>query len=281
MNAVWRLAFAALLLLATGCDQEAQDAAISEEAGTSKQVFLLPEGLVEVSGLAAASEMSVYAHNDEHGIVYEVSLEDGSVVRAFALGEPTVKGDFEGIAVADDRVYLLTSKGQIYEAPIGKHGERVVHNVYDTGLRDVCEFEGLTVDTEPDAFLLLCKRSSADLEAGVVHIYRWSVNDREPPEAPWLSIPYNIESKKGKTLSIRPSAIERRPDGGFVVAVAQEYLLLEINPDNEITSVNKLKKKDHPQAEGITVMPSGAVVVADEGAHRGPGRITIYEGALE
>ena len=97
--------------------------------------FFLPQGLSEISGLAVASPNTVYAHNDEYAIVYEIALDTGKALKAFALGKPTVKGDFEDIAVRGGNVYLLASDGHLYEAPIGEHRQRVRYNVYDTGVR--------------------------------------------------------------------------------------------------------------------------------------------------
>ena len=57
------------------------------QMGDASNHFQLARGLTEISGLAVASENSVYAHNDEHGIIYEIALSNGEIVAAFALGE--------------------------------------------------------------------------------------------------------------------------------------------------------------------------------------------------
>ena len=106
------------------------------------QVNLFP-GLMEISGLALGADGTVFAHNDEHGIIYQLRTIDGEVERAFALGDPTLEKDFEGIEIYNGRVYLLSSRGKIYEAPIGEHKSRVKYNAYDTGVGDFCETEGL------------------------------------------------------------------------------------------------------------------------------------------
>ena len=70
--------------------------------------FYLPEGLREISGLAVASNNTVYTHDDNYAIVYEVDLNLQKAIKAFALGKPTVKGDFEDIAVRDGYVEGIT-----------------------------------------------------------------------------------------------------------------------------------------------------------------------------
>ena len=157
----------------------------------------LISGLMEVSGLAIGPENTVYAHNDEYGIVYQVRLDEGEVVRAFALGDPTIERDFEGIEVVGERVYLLTSKGRIYEALIGENKTRVKYNAYDTGAGDFCETEGLTLGPPADdgsaTFLILCKTPKRKTPKEKVskdrgRIYRWSLHARRPVQTPWLDV---------------------------------------------------------------------------------------------
>ena len=82
-----------------------------QQLGDAQNHFQLARGLTEISGLAVASENSVYAHNDEHGIIYEIDLSSGAILAAFALGEPTVQADFEGIAVFGQRIYPRDKRG--------------------------------------------------------------------------------------------------------------------------------------------------------------------------
>src|SRR5476651_788315 len=135
-------------------------ATVSDYLGqTPANQFYLPEGLSEVSGLAAASNNTVFAHDDNYAIVYEVDLKSGKTINAFALGNPTVKADFEDIAVRDGYVYLLTSDGRIFEAPVGENRKRVLYNAYDTGVGAHCETEGLANGTVEGDFLILCKKA--------------------------------------------------------------------------------------------------------------------------
>ncbi len=123
------------LLLLASCGRQ-------QEAGET--TYNLPSELNEVSGLAAAGPDSVFTHDDEFAIVYEFRLTDGHILRTFALGDPTIEGDFEGIAAADGRVFLVTSDGLIYSAAPGENGKRVPYRVYDSGVGPRCEVEGLS-----------------------------------------------------------------------------------------------------------------------------------------
>lgn len=87
---------------------------------TARERISLPERLREISGLAMTADGRALAHDDEVGIIYEIDHRQGRVVKEFRLGNDTVRADFEGIAVAGDRIYLVTSDGTIYESPEGR-----------------------------------------------------------------------------------------------------------------------------------------------------------------
>ena len=89
----------------------------SLDAESMKQ-WRLPDRLNEISGLALTSNGRLFAVGDEVAIIYELDYDRGRIVKRFALGKPVVKGDFEGIAVVDDLIYLTTSAGRVYIAAV-------------------------------------------------------------------------------------------------------------------------------------------------------------------
>ena len=248
-----------------------------EVIGTPRQLPLV-NGLREVSGLAAASEYSVYAHNDEHGIVYEIDLKDGSVVTVFALGSPTVSADFEGIAVKDRRVYLASSNGLLYEAMLGEHRKRVRYNIFDTGVGAFCEVEGLTITPEDGAFLILCKSARLpELESRLV-IFRWSVRDRIPVVKPWLSIPYGDFLSQQDARIFRPSALEwddKRK--ALIVLSARSHKLVVVSQVGRLLYKMDLPRDLHAQPEGVLLTSKGDIIIADEGPGRRPGMLSVYK----
>ena len=240
------------------------------------QQFFLPQGLSEVSGLAVASADTVYAHDDEYGIVYEIDLRHEKVVKAFALGKPTVKGDFEDIAVRAGYVYLLTSDGRIFEAPKGEHRKRVHYNVYDTGVADRCETEGLANGPTDDEFLILCKKPhQAALKERLV-IYAWNLRDHLHTVTAWLDVPLDGLVEELDQANFHPSAfIWRREQGTLLIVSAKNHMAIEIDQQGHLIARTKLRKELHPQPEGLALMPDGRLIVSDEG-QRGRGKISVY-----
>lgn len=271
-----RIGSALALFLALGAGASAQHRPVHLERATEH--FKLVRGLTEISGLAVASENSVYAHNDEHGIVYEIVLADGEVVAAFALGDPTAQADFEGIAADDGRIYLVTSTGLLYEAIIGAHRARVRYNVFDTGAGEFCEVEGITPGPAPAEFLLICKTARQAALKGRLLVFKWSLADRIPVRAPWLNVGLSGILTGEERINFRPSAIEwRGQNSSLLVLSARNQLLISLHRDGTVLFKKTLPKATHPQAEGVVIMPSGDLVIADEGTMRLPGALTIYK----
>jgi hypothetical protein len=238
--------------------------------------FFLPPGLSEISGLAVASPNSVYAHNDDFAIVYEIALDTGKTIKAFALGKPTVKGDFEDIAVRGGYVYLLASDGRLFEAPIGGHRQRVRYNVYDTGVGTHCETEGLSNGPQDGDFLILCKKPHEEPLKDRLVIYLWNLRDRAPVVSPWLNVPLDGLVEPLDQANFHPSALYwRRDRGSFLIVSAKGHSAIEIDEQGRLIDRLKLNKEEHPQPEGLTLMPDGRLVLSDEGP-RGHGKISIY-----
>ena len=236
----------------------------------------MPQGLMEISGLAAAAENRVFAHNDEFGIVYEIDLANGEIVGAFALGDPTVTADFEGIEAHDGRIYLVASDGKIYEAEIGAHRERKRFNVYDTGAE--CEVEGLARAPAPDEFFVLCKREKRKGPPERLRIYRWSLADRLPETAPAIDVSVATFVAPSERENFRPSAIEWDAAASRLMIVSSRTAILYLfDEDGAYRDRMQLSSSRHVQTEGLALTAAGALVTADEGAGRGAGLITVYE----
>ncbi|MEZ5921633.1 MAG: hypothetical protein R3C60_09820 [Parvularculaceae bacterium] len=237
--------------------------------------FALDAQLREVSGLTPASANSVFAHDDEYAIIHEISLEDGRIIRSFALGKPTVPGDFEGITRVGDVIYLTTSKGVILEASIAKHGHRSRFNMYETGAGDICNIEGIAPAAEAGAFLLLCKFSREEPQSRRLQIFEWSLKTRLQPARLVVDRPYDELLPKKAAKEFRPSDIYRDGKTGEFFILTVSGGVLQLNAKGEAIRYQPLDEKTHPQPEGLAIMANGDVIIADEGKKRA-GELTVY-----
>jgi hypothetical protein len=246
---------------------------LAADAGKEEK---LPRVLEEISGLATTPDGRLFAHNDERAIVYQIDQESGEVIKAFSLGVLGISGDFEGIAVAGERFFLATSAGQIVEFREGEAGSSVRYTIHSLGLGSRCEMEGLAFDEAEGALLMPCKTPRArDLEGHLV-VFSVPVNSMKPDPMPRIFLPLEELAARGLGDGFHPSAIEVHPQTrSLILVAAREESLLELSPRGEILATKGLKRKDHPQPEGVAFLPDGSLVLADEGQGK-RGTITRY-----
>ena len=247
------------------------------EAGSATH-WRLPGRLREISGLATTRDHRLLAHNDEAGVIYEIDFLNGSIVKQFQMADMAdpVADDFEGIAVADDQLFLVTSSGRIYETREGAEGESVLYRVYATGVGRECEIEGLAYDAGARELLLMCKDARNEELEGRLPIYRWSIDrKRLNTEVPVMAAIPDFTRHIGSNR-YRPSGIERHPESGnYFVVAARPGAIAEVTPSGEVVAARRFVAQWHRQIEGIAFAADGALIVADEGAG-GRARLTIY-----
>ena len=238
----------------------------------------LPRDLEEISGLAMTGDERLLAHNDERAIIFEIDYLQGSIVKSFQLADMNfpVAGDFEGIAATDDKIFLVTSSGRLFEFREGASGESVLFNVYTTGVGRDCEIEGLTYDRSQRGLLLMCKDARSLEMEGQLAIYQWSIDKKQLNGDVRLVIPVAEFSRHISGRKFHPSGIERHPvSGNLYVIAARQGAIAEITPAGQVVAVRKFPARWHRQVEGITFAADGTLIVADEGAGR-KGRLTLY-----
>lgn len=237
----------------------------------------IPAKLNEISGLALTGDERLLAVGDERAIVYELDYAEGRLVKAFAFGDPTLRGDFEGIAWHGQRVYLVTSGGTIYTAGEGADGERVPFREHRTGLGRDCEVEGLAADPEADQLMILCKRALRGSDLANPMIFVWSTKDRTVEWVRRIELPQaDIEAELG-AADLRPSGIARVPSSGhWLIVAAQQKALVEIDGNGALVAARRLPLAGrHRQPEGIELLADGRLLIADEAAGEEP-RLAVY-----
>jgi uncharacterized protein YjiK len=266
--------FAAAIMLAA-CDDAPRQAVKAESGDSSFRQWKLPDRLREVSGLALTRDMRLLAISDEEAVVYELDYRSGVLVKAFALGEPTLRGDFEGIAVLDEIVWLMTSKGRLVAAQEGQDGERVAFSEFATGAGDYCELEGLAEDPQSNSLLLACKQVFEAKDP--LRIFTVPIADGKPTGMTWADIPAAEIAARLNGKKVRPSAIALDPQtGNRLLLAANHAALINLAPDGSLIDAIILPGKSrHQQAEGIAISTDGLLLVADEGGD-GRARLAVY-----
>jgi uncharacterized protein YjiK len=252
------------------------DTALARYTGPASAEWRLPGRLREISGLAITPDDRLFAHDDEEAILYQIDYRSGTLLKAFAMGGPTVKGDFEGVAYVDERFYLVSSAGNIYESREGRDGERMRYNRYETGVGDYCEVEGLAFEPSDRTLLMLCKEAHVKQYRDFLTIFRWSMDERELARDSVLRIPLSDFPKDIADHGLRPSGIERHPvTGTYIIVAARETLLAEVTKDGKVLRIVHLPPNVHRQAEGITFASDDTMFISDEGGSS-RARLVLY-----
>lgn len=234
--------------------------------------FDLPGRLDEISGLAFAPDGRLFAHDDERARIHTIDVHTGQVGARFDLGAELIRDDFEGIAIVDERFFLVTSTGILYEFREGSDEEDVAFRRTDTGLGRGCEIEGLDHDAARDALVFACKRAQSDRDA--ILLPRIPLDPSAPRIDP-IRIARADVARVGLDPDFQPSALVVDPSGSILLASAVTEALLEIDASGSVLNGAQLRRGRHPQPEGIEIGPDGALYIADE-KNGQDARLSVY-----
>jgi uncharacterized protein YjiK len=234
------------------------------------QFVTLPSELNEISGLAATPDGRLFTHNDENGTITEVDAATGAIRKEFQLDGNAGAKDFEGIAIVENRFFITTSAGVIFEFAEGKAGETVPAKEYATALSRKNDIEGLCYDPLTNALLLACKERAGKGFDDMKAVYAFSLDSMKLIPQPRFLLPIAQLLPGARGDQFNPSGIEfNSRSRTFFIVAAEGKSLVEVSPEGAIVGQVKLDKF-HRQAEGITVMPDGALLISDEARGENP-----------
>lgn len=246
----------------------------------------LPGKLKEVSGLSIGDAGHfVWAVQDEKGVLFKVSLTDGSILQEIPFWKD---GDYEGIEKVGSELYVVKSTGTVYRIKENGTPEQTVEK-FNTLLGKNNDVEGLGYDRERNTLLLACKGSSQIETDSVVlekAIYSFSLDSLKLDPVPTYIIKFEDVHKFVKTtptlrqfeklseyfqpgetkFTFNPSGIAIHPiTGEIYILSGTKKLLLIMNASGEILHIEKMKKKMLPQPEGICFTSDGSLLISSEG----------------
>ena len=237
--------------------------------------WILPPELAEISGLALTPDGRLFAHDDESARITELDYRRGTVLKQFFVGEKELRGDFEGLVYVQDRFFLLSSTGTLYEFPEGTAEERVDYSTRDTGLGQECEFEGIAYDSTANALILACKTVLSTRFKNRLVLYRYALGDPDQTAISTLTIPYSEAIGANEWKQLRPTDLTVDPsNGNYVFVAAQEMALAALTPAGAVVFSRPLDSR-HPQAEGVAITKDGILIISDE-AVKNAATITLY-----
>ncbi len=191
------------------------------------------------------------------------------------MGRRFCDGDFEGLAYAKDRFFLLASDGKLYEFREGEAEERVDYKVHDTRLGKECEFESVAYDSTANELILACKNVRKEKLKDKLVLYRYSLGDSGGAGISEFTVPMSETIGANRWKKLHPSDITVDPfSGNYVLVAGPEKALVVLTPTGAVVSSRPLGGR-HPQAEGVAITRDGILIISDESVNA-PATITLY-----
>lgn len=218
--------------------------------------FIMPDQLKEISGLSYYKGNQLACVNDEEGNVFMYDFIKKEVVDKIPFGKD---GDYEGIEVVGDEVFVLKSNGKLKSFKIGVAYEREI----DCSDPDVLEYEGLAYDPKSKNLLLAAKERVKDKDDKKM-IYAYDFNKKTLFKN--ISIPQDQIKDEANGAKFKPSGIAVSPITGQIFVLASNgKKLLVLAEDGQKEVLVSLNPKTFVQPEGICFTPNGDLFISSEG----------------
>ncbi len=231
----------------------------------------LPDKLKEISGLSYYKKNQLVCVNDEQGKIFIYDINDKKIVNKIPFDKD---GDYEGVEVVGDEVFVLRSDGKLKGFKIGEAFEREI----DCSEPEVVEYEGLSYDPKSKYLLLVAKERRKDVDdKKMVYAYDF---DRKVLFK-HISIPEEQVKDEANGKDFKPSGIAVHPQTGqvFIIASSGKKLLI-LSEKGQKEALISLNSKVYRQPEGICFSPDGQLFISSEGKD-GDGYILRFEGIVK
>lgn len=229
--------------------------------------YNLPNKLKEISGLSYYKKNQLVCVNDEEGKIFIYDIKDEKIVDKIPFGKD---GDYEGVEVVGDEVFVLRSDGKLKGFKIGEAFEREI----DCSEPEVIEYEGLGYDQKSKYLLLVAKERTKDVDNKKM-IYAYDFDRKVLFKH--IAIPEEQVRDESNGKDFKPSGIAVHPRTGqtFIIASNGKKLLI-LSEKGQKEALISLNPKIYRQPEGICFSPDGQLFISSEGKD-GDGYILRFE----
>lgn len=266
---------------------------------TPDKTFVMPPELIEISGLGLSTDgRYLLAVQDEAGTVYWLDRVSGELKRTTKFAG---KGDYEGIEMVGEEIFVVKSSGTIYQI-LPNGGAYDIFKKYNFALGAENDVEGLAYDPIGHRLLLACKAQAETQSAAndpKRGIYAFDLYTMQLGEKPAVVILRNdlldflqqkssskdqhqllerFKKEDAESFAFAPSAIAVHPQTGhWYILSSVGKTLLVLDKNGKIVHFIKLKKKIHSQPEGLCFDQEGTMYIANEGKGGAPGKIHVFK----
>ncbi len=231
-----------------------------------KSIIKLSHSLDEISGLAITKDGKLFCHDDERGIVYQIDYNDGHIIKRFQLGKFGIDADFEAIAIAGTKFFLMASNGILYEFNEGKDLEKIKFKKHYLGFNSKFEFESLCYDETTNSLLFVCKKYSGKKNKKNRAVFSFSLKNNTPSKTPKFLISLSELKEKFNVKDFYPSAItiHSKTHDYFVLSSKGQPVLVRISNKGKLLNAYKLDKHIFVQPEGMVFISDTTLLISNE-----------------
>lgn len=243
--------------------------------------YTLPPSLNEISGIAILNENEIACVQDELGFIYVYDLRTLDITKEY---KTNLVGDYEGIALVGNTIYLLRSDGVLIEYPDFRSPNMKIKE-YILNLPSLNN-EGLCYDMKNYRLLIAAKikPGKEKQDKDIRYIYSFDLKTKVPNNVPILKlnvetieakakelklpIRYRTDKKTGAQISMfnfRPSEIAVHPlNKNIYVLSANDKLLLILDNAGTIKDLIALDPVLFNKAEGLAFLSNGMMLISNE-----------------
>jgi DNA-binding beta-propeller fold protein YncE len=260
---------AAAPVTATAASDQALDYTFDSPAAS----FDLPEALTEISGVAVLSDGNVAAVQDELGTVFILNPETGQIADQKAFGNPD---DYEGIALAGDRLFVLRSNGNLHELVNWQSASPTTREYETEVLSGDNDTEGLAYDALNNRLLIAAKEDpGAGLDEDAqraIYAFDLATNTVQPQPVFTINLA-DVDRMAPGEENFRPSSVAVHPETNEVYVLSSvRKVIVVLAQDGSVRAVWPLPESLFPQPEGLDFLPGGDLLISSEGGD-GPGKL--------
>jgi uncharacterized protein YjiK len=264
---VWMVLVCAVTLL-MGCKQQSYASPDGYDINRPQKENL-GKVLNEISGITFNDDNnSLLAISDSKEKVFQINL-DKQKLKDYTDKAVPPKSDIEDIARVDSTLYLLSSKGIIYEMP-GRKKDTIGIKSYAFPSNDQNDFETLYYDPSANGLIMICKHCPSDKGKEIRSAYRFDLTKKQFDPSQFFTFS-TAEVKKAlndEDAKFDPSAACIHPINKQLYILSSAGNLLVITDNRgKIIEAYKLNPDQFPQAEGIAFASNGNMFITNEGKY--------------
>ena len=267
----WAPALVCAITLLTGCKQQSYTSPDGYDIN-KPQKENLGKVLNEISGICFNDDdNSLLAISDSKEKVFQINI-DKQKLKDYTDKVVPASSDIEDIAKVDSAVYMLNSKGIIYEVSDKKH-DTVKPKAYAFSSNDQNDFETLYYDPSANGLIMVCKKCPIDKGKDLRSAYRFDLIKKQfDPSAYYTFNTTEVKNiLKDDNAKFDPSAADIHPiNKRLYVLSSAGNLLVIADTRGKIIEAYNLNPDQFPQAEGIAFAPNGDMFIVNEGKFGAP-----------